>query len=75
MAESFGTAAEMMGWMAVDGLARLFAGQKVGPRDEQVVSDYKVQQRFVTKDNIPETETWDAGGFDYRSKFKELWGK
>jgi len=75
MVESFGTPAEMMGWLAMDGLVRSFAGEEVGPRDPRVVTDYKVPQRFVTKDNLPDGPTWDAGGFDYRSKFKELWGQ
>jgi ribose transport system substrate-binding protein len=75
MVESFGTPAELMGWMAVDGLVRQFAGKPQGPRDERVISDYKVPQRFVVADKLPDTPTWDAGGFDYRSEFKKLWGK
>jgi ribose transport system substrate-binding protein len=75
MVESFGTPAEMMGWMALDGLARAFVGEKVGERNTTVITDYKVPQRLVTKENLPDGPTWDAGGFDYRSKFKQLWGK
>ena len=74
MAESFGTQAEWMGWDAVDGLVRTFAGQPVPDRSATTKSNYLVTGRYVTKDNLPSGDHWD-GDFDYPSKFKELWGK
>jgi ribose transport system substrate-binding protein len=74
MVESFGTQAEWMGWDAVDGLVRIFAGSKVPPINAATKSNYLVTGRYVTKDNLPEGDHWD-GDFDYPSKFKELWGK
>lgn len=74
MAQSFGQQAEWMGWNAVDGLTRIFAGEEVPPIDEATHSNYEVTGRYVTKDNLPEGDHWD-GDFDYPSKYKELWGK
>jgi ribose transport system substrate-binding protein len=74
MAESFGTPAEWMGWDAVDGLIRSFAGKPVPKLNPQTQSNYDVPERYVT------TETPEPGpngwpDFDYQSKFESLWGK
>lgn len=74
MAESFGTPAEWMGWDAVDGLIRSFAGEPVPKLNQQTQSNYDVPERYVT------TETPEPGpngwpDFDYQSKFESLWGK
>jgi ABC-type sugar transport system substrate-binding protein len=74
MAESFGTQAEWMGWDAVDGLVRIFAGADVPPITPATKSNYLVTGRYVTKDNLPTGDHWD-GDFDYAGKFKALWGK
>jgi ribose transport system substrate-binding protein len=74
-AQSLGTAAEWMGWSAVDGLVRTFAGQAVPPFDSKVVSNYSSPLRYVTKANVAQADNGWAGGFDYQSKFKQLWGK
>jgi ribose transport system substrate-binding protein len=71
---SLGTPAEWLGWMLVDGLARVFAGQDVPPLNKEIDTNYEVPQRFITADTELDPNGWQ-GGFDYQSKFKELWGK
>jgi ribose transport system substrate-binding protein len=71
---SLGEPGEWVGWMLVDGLARIFAGQDVPPLDTAVDTHYDVPQRFITADTELDPQGWQ-GGFDYQSKFKELWGK
>jgi ABC-type sugar transport system substrate-binding protein len=71
---SLGEPGEWVGWMLVDGMVRLFAGQDVPPLDEETDSNYEVPQRFITADTELDPQGWQ-GGFDYASKFKELWGK
>jgi ribose transport system substrate-binding protein len=66
MVQSMGTPAEWMGWQAVDGLVRLFAGKKV--------EEAPVPQRLVVATDPPGPEGWQ-GDFDYQSKYKEIWGK
>jgi hypothetical protein len=66
MVESMGTPAEWMGWQAVDGLVRLFAGKKV--------DDAPVPQRLVTAANPPGADGWQ-GDFDYQAQYKKVWGK
>jgi ribose transport system substrate-binding protein len=43
---SLGTPAEWMGWMLVDGLVRVFAGQDVPPLNKEIDTNYEVPQRF-----------------------------
>jgi ribose transport system substrate-binding protein len=81
MAQSLCTPAEWMGWQGVDALARIFAGQKVPPYTDKAEdgespyqSNYPVQIRYITKDNAPPEGQACDGGFDFKSKFKELWG-
>jgi ribose transport system substrate-binding protein len=64
-AASVGTPAEWMGWMGVDALVRIGAGQPV--------PDYTVPMRVITKESVPGEDGWQ-GDFDYAAKFKELWG-
>lgn len=74
MAESFGTPAQWMGWDAVDGLIRSFAGKPVPKLNQETQSNYAVPERYVT----PETPDPGPNGwpeFDYQSKFEALWGK
>ena len=71
---SLGTPAEWLGWMLVDGLVRVFAGAQVPPLDKEIDTNYEVPQRFITADTELDPAGWQ-GGFDYQSKFKELWGK
>jgi ribose transport system substrate-binding protein len=71
---SLGEPGEWVGWMLVDGMVRLFAGKDVPPLDKAVDSHYGVPQRFITADTELDPQGWQ-GGFDYASKFKELWGK
>jgi len=71
---SLGTPAEWLGWMLVDGLVRSFAGQDVPPLSKEIDTNYDVPQRFITTDTELDPQGWQ-GGFDYQSKFKELWGK
>lgn len=62
------------GWVAIDTIARLFAGQK--PYSEGVLVT-----RIVNSGNVKEvmehlgpTNFWDADGFDYRGEYEKLWG-
>jgi ribose transport system substrate-binding protein len=74
MAQSLGTPAQWMGWDALDGLIRTFAGKPVPKLNKETQSNYDVPERFVT----PETPEPGPSGwpdFDYQSKFEELWGK
>jgi ribose transport system substrate-binding protein len=71
---SLGTPAEWLGWMLVDGLVRGFAGQDVPPLNKEIDTNYEVPQRFITADTELDPKGWQ-GDFDYRAKFKELWGK
>ena len=72
---SLGTPAEWMGWDAVDGLVRTFAGVDVPPlqKGSGTETNYSVPLRYITKDNLPGPEGWQ-GDFDYQSEFKEVWG-
>jgi ribose transport system substrate-binding protein len=70
---SLGEPGEWVGWMLVDGMVRLFAGQDVPPLDKETDSNYEVPQRFITADTELDPQGWQ-GGFDYATKFKELWG-
>jgi ribose transport system substrate-binding protein len=75
--ESVGFPAEWSGWMGVDALARLFAGQKVPtpkPAGDQVMTSYDIPLRYITKQNLPLPDGWQ-GDLDYQSQFKKLWGK
>jgi ribose transport system substrate-binding protein len=74
MAESFGTPAEWMGWDAVDGLIRSFAGKPVPKLNPQTQSNYDVPERYVTAE-APEPGPNGWPDFDYQSKFELLWGK
>jgi ribose transport system substrate-binding protein len=70
---SLGNPAEWIGWDAVDAIVRSLAKKDLPAADGVTQSSYAVPQRYVTKDNLPGATGWD-GDFDYRSKFKELWG-
>jgi ribose transport system substrate-binding protein len=72
--ESLGTPAEWMGWSAVDGLLRSFAGDAQAPLIKAANSNYEVPLRYVTAENLPSSGGWD-GGFDYAAKYGELWQK
>jgi ribose transport system substrate-binding protein len=71
---SVGQAGEWIGWDLVDGLTRIFAGQEVPPLDQETDSNYVAPQRYITADTELDPQGWQ-GGFDYQSKYKELWGK
>jgi ribose transport system substrate-binding protein len=71
---SFGEPGEWVGWDLVDGMARIFAKQSVPPLDKATESNYNVPQRYITADTPLDPQGWQ-GGFDYQSKFKQLWGK
>ena len=74
MAESFGTPAQWMGWDALDGLIRTFAGKPVPKLDQETQSNYDVPERYVTTET-PEPGPSGWPDFDYQSKFESLWGK
>lgn len=74
MAQSLGTPAQWMGWDALDGLIRLFAGKPVPKLNKQTQSNYDVPERFVTAET-PEPGPSGWPDFDYQSKFEALWGK
>ncbi|MCW3000722.1 MAG: monosaccharide transporter substrate-binding protein family [Conexibacter sp.] len=81
MGQSLCTPAEWMGWQGVDALVRIFAGKQPPPYTDKAEdgkspfqSNYPVQMRYVTKDNAPPEGQACDGGFDFASKFKELWG-
>ena len=71
---SLGEPGEWVGWMLVDGLTRIFAKQDVPPIDAQTDTNYVVPQRFITTKTELDPQGWQ-GGFDYETKYKELWGK
>lgn len=73
---SLGTPAEWMGWDAVDGLARTFAGSPLPPlqKSSGTETNYTVPMKYVTAENLPGPEGWQ-GDFDYQAKFEELWGE
>jgi ribose transport system substrate-binding protein len=75
-AMSLGTPAEWMGWDAVDGLVRTFAGEAVPPLRKGVGTEtnYQVPLEYITADNLPGPEGWQ-GDLDYQRKFRELWGE
>ncbi len=54
------------GWAMVDNLNRIFAGQ---PAVEQ-----NVPLRLFDQDNIADAADWD-GDIDFRSAYKEVWGR
>ena len=57
---------EWTGWALVDELNRHLQGEPI--------NDPYIQFRLITADNLPpEGQTWQ-GDFDFRSKYKELWG-
>ena len=70
---SLGNPAEWMGWTAVDTIVRKLSGKPLPARDGVTQSNYEIPQRYVTKSNISGADGWQ-GGFDYQSKFKQLWG-
>jgi ribose transport system substrate-binding protein len=72
---SLGTPAEWMGWDAVDGLVRTFAGDPVPPLQKKTGTEtnYSVPMRYVTKEDLSGPEGWQ-GDLDYQQKFEELWG-
>ncbi|MBS1843392.1 MAG: substrate-binding domain-containing protein [Actinobacteria bacterium] len=74
MAQSLGTPAQWMGWDAVDGLIRTFAGKPVPKLNKETQSNYEVPERFVTAET-PEPGPSGWPDFDYQSHFEELWGK
>jgi ribose transport system substrate-binding protein len=57
--------AEWMGWQAIDEFVRALAGERA--------ENTPVAWRLLTKDNVPSTNGW-LGDFDFRSKYRELWG-
>ena len=76
MTESLGTPTEWMGWDAVDGLVRIFAGSQPPTADENLAgggSNYTVPMRLIDKTDLPTTADWQ-GGFDFQAKYKGLWG-
>jgi ribose transport system substrate-binding protein len=55
------------GWGAVDQLNRAFNGKPIA-------KDEGVRYRLLDKSNLPAADTYD-GDYDYKSKYRELWGK
>lgn len=72
--ESLGTPAEWMGWDAMDGLLRAWAGVNQPRLLKSPNSNYDVPMKYITKDNLPGRGGW-KGDLDYKSKFKQLWTK
>lgn len=62
------------GWQIVDMSARLLAGEKVTGEGLplHLITEENVQEELKT---AAPNGFYDANGFDYRSKYKELWGK
>lgn len=73
-AMSLGTPAEWMGWDAIDGLIRAFAGKPQAPLNKKILSNYEVPMRYVTPDT-PDPGPTGWPDFDYESHFTSLWGK
>ncbi len=73
-AMSLGTPAEWMGWDAIDGLSRAFAGQSQAPLNKKILSNYEVPLRYVTPDT-PDPGPTGWPDFDYESHYESLWGK
>jgi ribose transport system substrate-binding protein len=71
---SFGEPGEWVGWMLTDGLVRLFAKKSVPPLDKTTDSNYDVPQRYITAKTPLDPQGWQ-GGYDFQTKFKQLWGK
>jgi ribose transport system substrate-binding protein len=66
---SMGVPSEWIGWQAVDAIARKLAGKPI--------EEAPVVQGLITKENIDQQAPngYYDGGFDYQSKYKQLWGK
>jgi ribose transport system substrate-binding protein len=71
---SFGEPGEWVGWMLTDGLVRLFAKKSVPALDKTTDSNYFVPQRYITAKTPLDPQGWQ-GGYDFQTKFKQLWGK
>jgi ribose transport system substrate-binding protein len=63
-----GEALEWVGWAAADNFARVFAG-------DEPTKDDGVPAKILVKDNLPAAGKAWTGDFDFRAKYRELWGK
>lgn len=72
--ESLGTPAEWMGWSAVDGLLRAWAGTAQLPVIKSSNSNYDVPLKYITNSDVPGASGWQ-GDFNYQAKYKGLWKK
>ncbi|MFT4008697.1 MAG: substrate-binding domain-containing protein [Nocardioidaceae bacterium] len=71
---AFGSAAMRAGWVAIDGLNRLFSGEKI--------VDSGMGMQLITKDQLPVDPPYYDGNFDdqgklrvdYRAAYEKIWG-
>ena len=70
---SYARSDEWVGYAAADQMNRLFHGQKIWGTDGFGGENYGIQ--LIDKSNLPsDTKTvWD-GGYDFRSRYRTLWG-
>lgn len=55
---------EWIGWAEIDGLNRMFQGEKP--------VDGVIRMKLMTKDNLPASNTW-SGDIDFRPGYKKVW--
>lgn len=65
---AIGEALEWVGWAAADNFIRIFAGK-------EPVEDDGVPAKILVKENLPQAGQAWTGDFDFRAKYRELWGK
>ncbi|MEU6192225.1 sugar ABC transporter substrate-binding protein [Streptomyces sp. NPDC047061] len=70
---SYARSNEWVGYAAADQMNRLFNGEKIWGTDGFGGENYGIQ--LFDKSNLPsDTKTVWSGGYDFRNRYRELWG-